>query len=148
MAAIASPVLQAVGVVQQSEAQARASEFNARVAREKAQLQKAQTAADVERQRRESRLRLGAVRAAAGAQGGITGSALDIIASSAVQEELDILNIQQAGQVAEQDILTGARLDVLEAEQARTAGKIGAASQILGGVTSAVRTVATAGAGA
>lgn len=129
----------AAGQIQASEATARASEFNAQVGQEKAGIQVTQTAADVARARREGRTRAGASRAAAGALGGLQGSALDILESSAVQEELDILTIRQRGRIAEKDLLTGARLDILQAKSTRAAGKIGAASTVLRGTASLVR---------
>lgn len=131
----ASTIMQARGQKIQSEAQARAAEFNASVAQEKAGLQKAQTQSDVASQKREARARAGKAKAAAGGLGGVEGSVLDILASNAVQEELDILTLQQRGKVAEKDILTGARLDILEAQQARSGGGLASASSILGGVS-------------
>lgn len=128
--------VQAAGQIQASEAQARAAEFNAQVGQERAGIQATQTAADVAKGRREGRTRAGASRAAAGALGGLQGSALDILESSAVQQELDILTIKQKGAVAEKDLLTGARLDILEAKSTRAAGKIGAASSVLRGSAS------------
>lgn len=131
--------VQAQGQIQASEAQARASEFNAQVGQEKAGIQVTQTAADVARSQREGRARAGASRAAAGVLGGLHGSSLDILESNAVQEELDILTIKQKGSIAEKDLLTGARLDILEAANTRVAGKIGAASTVLRGATSLAR---------
>ncbi len=131
--------VQAAGQLQQSESQARASEFNAQAGQEKAVIQVTQTAADVAKGRREGRARAGASRAAAGALGGISGSALDILESSAVQEELDILTIRQQGAVAEKDLLTGARLDILEAKSTRAAGKVGAAATVIGGAARAAK---------
>ena len=125
--------VQAAGQIQQSEAQARASEFNAQAGQEKAGIQVTQTAADIAKGRREGRARAGAARAAGGVLGGISGSVLDVLESSAVQEELDILTIKQRGAVAEKDLLTGARLDILEAKSTRASGKIGAASSVLKG---------------
>ena len=129
----------AAGQLQQSEAQARAAEFNAQVGQERAGIQRTQTAADVARAKREGRTRAGAARAQAGALGGLQGSALDILESSAVQEELDILTIGQRGRIAEKDLLTGARLDILEAQSTRAAGKVGAASSVLRGSASLAR---------
>ena len=140
-------ILQGAGQMQQAESQARASEFNAQAGQEKAGIQVTQTAADVERAQREGRARKGAARAAAGATGGIGGSALDILESSAVQEELDILTIRQRGAIAEKDLLTGARLDILGAQNTRAGGKLAAAATVIGGIEDIAKSAATGGAG-
>ena len=131
-AMVVSGATQAAGIGQQARAQAQAAEFNAQAGQEKAGIQRTQTSADIERQKREARARQGAARAAAGASGSLEGSSLDILESNAIQEELDILNIKQQGAVAEKDLLTGARLDILESKNARASGKLGSAAAILG----------------
>lgn len=132
-------LVQAEGIKQQAESQARAAEFNAEQAQEKAGIQRTQTKADVERAGREARSRAGSSRAAAGALGGI-GDFGDVLESNAIQDELDILTIKQRGAVAEKDLLTGARLNIMEAQSSRQAGKIGSAAAILRGTGSLIKT--------
>lgn len=138
---IAQGVTQAAAITQQSEAQARAAEFNSEIARKNAGIQATQTEADLERTRRENVSRSGSVRAAAGASGGLTGSNLDILASNAAQQELDILNIKQQGKLREQALLQGAKLDIMEAKSTRKAGKLGSAAAILGGAAQTASTL-------
>jgi hypothetical protein len=123
----------AVSVSQQAEAAEEAAEFNARIGRRNADIQAEQTRSDVERARREGLVRSGAVRAAAGAAGGLEGSALDIAGSSAAQQELDILNIGKQGKLREEALLQGAQLDILRAQGERRAGQAGTAATLLSG---------------
>lgn len=148
----AGQATQGVSQQQQYESSARASEFNAEVAQRNAGIQRTQTAADIERTRRENFIRAGAARASAGALGGLTGSSLDLISSIAAEQELDVLNIKQQGQLREDALLQGAQLDIFEAKGARVAGesavaasKVAAASTVLGGLGKAAKTGMTYG---
>jgi len=140
-------LVEAKGIRQSAESEARASEFNAQQAREKAGIQKTVTEADVQSAKRDAASRVGTARATAGAMGGVEGSIKDIIESNAVQDELDILTIKQRGAVAEKDLLTGARLDIMGADSARKAGKVGSAAAILRGTGSLLKTVEKAATG-
>lgn len=125
--------VEAEGVKLQSESEARAAEFNANVARRNAGIQETQTQADIERGRREARVRQGSARAAAGALGGLQGSALDILASNAAQQELDIMTVKQQGALRKQALLEGSQLDIFRAQTSRQAGKLGSAAAMLRG---------------
>lgn len=131
-----SSVMQAAAIRQQSEVSARASIYNAEIGKRNAQIQETKTRADVQSARRNARAMQGAARAAAGVTGGLQGSALDILASNAAQQELDVLNIRQQGELQKTAFLEGAQLDTMRARSARTAGRIGSAASILRGTSS------------
>lgn len=125
---------QAYGQMQQANAESAALEYNAELALKNAGITRTETEADVERQKRENFLRTGKTTAAAAATGGLTGSALDVLASNAAQQELDILNIKQQGKLREEAYLSQARLDIAGSKNVKVAGKLAAASTVLTGV--------------
>lgn len=132
-----SGVVGAIGAIQEGNAAEAAANYNATIARQDAEVSRQQTAADVERQRRENYLRAGATRAASGVSGGLTGSALDIGLSNAAQGELDILNIQQTGALQQRSLLNTASLDEMQGKAASRSSKLKAAGSLLGGASQA-----------
>lgn len=124
--------LDAFGALFQGEAAARAAEFNAAVERQNAQIS-LQNAAEAEKRfRRMSRKRMGAARAARGASGvTLEGSALDALAESAMQEELDALTIRYQGELRARDHRIRAQMSQYEADVARTSSYIDALGAII-----------------
>jgi len=143
----------AVGAYQQGQAEAGAARYNAALAKENAAVaqqnaviasQSGEQQAAMQEQR--TRATVGAIKAGQAASGidVSTGSAVDVRSSAAELGELDALTVrsnaareafgytqQAAGMKAQ------SALDEYQAETAATAGEIGAASTLLGGVGSA-----------
>ena len=137
--------LQIVGGIQkgraaeaQAEGQARQQEFNARIAAENAQTVKGQTQAQLEKADRERRIRVGANIAAGQAAG--TGGSLDILQSSAAQEELNLLTIKSEGLLKEREFGIEESLGRASAFNIRQQGKASKAAAVLGGVSKGVST--------
>lgn len=137
VATLASAVTGYSAARQEGASQAAAARYNAEQAQEQAAITQTQTAADVERQRRENLVRTGQAVAASGAGGGLSGSALDVIASNIQQQELDILNIQQQGKLKERSLLQQAGLDLATAKTAKRTSSVKAAGALLGGTAQA-----------
>lgn len=106
-------------------------ERNAQITRQNAQMQE-------DRQRRLATMRAGANRAAIGASGITTeGSALDLLESNAMQEELDALMIRWNGANAAADLEANAQLQRAQGRNARLSGYGQAGSALLLGGTRA-----------
>lgn len=119
---IASSAISTMGQVQQANAAARASEYNARVTEMEAKAEEA-------RVRRESAKRMGAIRTGI-AKSGVTtqGTPLLVLAESAELAELDALNVRWSGE-------TGANLDRMRARSARASIPYTVGAGLLAGAT-------------
>lgn len=117
---------------------------DAKFARENADIIRSQADLKAKQLDRESRLRLGAIRAAGGASGRRAGDLSDILMDVAAQGELDKQLAWRAGHLgARQEEFQANRFSAMAAfseqsgESAQTAGNIGAAGSLLGGITKA-----------
>lgn len=128
--------------VRQQQAQVQADQYNERVARQNAQIVEGQTRAELEKADRERRLRVGRSIANAGASGIGIESFGDVMSSSAEQEELDLLTIQNEGFLKQREFTT--RADLLNSSAASTksqipltkaAGKSSKSAAILSGIS-------------
>lgn len=149
--AVAGGLLGAKGAKDAAKAQKRAAEGQARLyredarfARENAGILRSQADLKAKQLDRESRLRLGAIRAAGGASGRRAGDLSDIIMDVASQGELEKQLAWRAGALgARQEEYEAKRFDEMAqlsietGEAAMSAGKIGAAASLLGGATKA-----------
>lgn len=119
----------AFGTLFEGQAAAQAAEFNAGIERWNAVLVRQWAAESERRFRRMSKKRMGSMRAAAGASGfTMSGSALDAMYDSAMQEELDALTIRYQGEIeARSHEMNAAMAD----RQARNA-KVGSAISAIG----------------
>lgn len=132
---------QTKSTMQQLQAQADASAYNARIAQQNAKIAESQTAAEVSKAGRERRMRLGANIATAGASGALGGANfLDIAMDNAAQEELNIQAIKQQGLLKQKSFLEQAGLDYAESRSAsgqiplvRKAGQMQSAAAMLSG---------------
>lgn len=120
--AIASTGFKVFSAIQEGQAASSIAERNAEIA-------KAQTSQQLEVQDRERRLRRGANIASAGASGVGIESFGDILQSSAIQEEMDLLNIKSEGLLKQQRFES-------EASQAKSKMYTNVGSAILGGASS------------
>lgn len=132
----ASVGMQAIGMIQQGQAQANAARYNAAIADRNAQIATDQANQDAQQQQRVARQRIGAIRAGYGASGvDVAGSPLDVLADSASQAELDRQTILYKGKLRALGYSDSATLDRYSAGVAETAGYMGAGSAILTGAT-------------
>lgn len=146
IALIASAAASAYGSYSQGQqqaqnykAQAAVAARNAMLQRQQARTARQQAGAEEEAQRRQAAQFLGTQRAAIGQSGiGYGGSAGQLIEDSAIQAELDALNIRYGGEQQAQGLLEQARSSELEsgllranAKQARAAGAMGAGTSLL-----------------
>lgn len=117
----------------QGQAEAAAAKYNAGIEEQNAVLTR-QWAAEAERRfRRMSKKRMGSMRAARGASGlALDGSALDAMADSAMQEELDALTIRYQGEIKARSHEANARLARQQAKNSSLSGALGAASAVIG----------------
>lgn len=150
--AIGGALLKAKGAKDAAKAQKEAAEEEERRAKEHAQFAEenaeiiaGQARAEVVQIDRAIRLKLGAIRAAAGASGGRVnmGSVVDIVSDVAAQGELEKQNALFSGFLggrSERQTAKGfqsqALLASMRGKAASKAGTLGAASALLGGVSS------------
>lgn len=136
---IASAAVSAVGAVRQAQAAEAASNYNAQLARQNAQIAEAQGNAASEAQQRDSQRRLGAALAAYGASGvqTDTGSPTDVLADSARSAALDNATIKYNAKLRALGLQAQANLDEANATNSRTAGYINATSMLLSGAATA-----------
>jgi len=128
--AIIGAATNAVGAIQQGqaakaqrEAQAQANEYNAKVREMQASVEREQASRKEEAQRRQARQVLGAQRAAISQAGiGLMGSALDIEEQSAINAEMDALNIRYEGERNAIGLMNDAELEGYYADANREAG--------------------------
>jgi len=133
IAGLAATGLGGIAGMQESRARANAAKTNARIAEQNAETSRQQTAAAMDTQDRERRLRLGSSMARGGASGVGVESFGDIMQSSAAQEELDLLTLKTEGQLKENDFLNQASIKKAESKNIKKQGKLKTASSILSG---------------
>jgi len=133
---IAATASKVVGALQAGRSEKRAAEYNAAVDERNAKIVKAQTAADVERQRRAALRRAGSLRASFGSTGfAFEGSALDLMEDNAMEEELDILTIQYSGDLKARGLMDSAALSRQKGDEAVTASYWKAGTALLSGAS-------------
>lgn len=152
-----SGVIGAMGAIQSANAQAAASEYNAKVsernqviADQNRKVAVRQAELDAEDKRRETRRTLSAIRAAYGSSGlELAGSPLDVLEDSAFESEVDAQRIEYEGRTRNREgaiqmlgLQEQATLDRMNAKSARSAGYINAAGAIASGAGRALSRVA------
>lgn len=137
--------VQAAGAMQQAEAEAQAHEYNAAVAVRNQEIIRQQTKRAKQDQTLQNQRELHAIKAKYAANGiPLTGSALDVMADTAREQELDKQRIQYKGKLLILEQKDEYNMETMAAGTARTAGRISAAASILNGLTGAVGTFARA----
>lgn len=120
--AAASSISQAQAAKQQYQSQADAANYNATVANQNAETALQASSANEEAQRRKSAQDMGHLRAGL-AENGIgldSGTATDLTEQSALNAEMDALNIRYQGQTQARAYKTQSALDTQAANQARS----------------------------
>ena len=136
-----SAAVAAYGAYSQGQNASKTAKYQSRVAQRNAEIAKQNAALQAKQQDRLNRLRLGTIRANAGAAGGVSneGSVLDIVADSAIQGELKRQDILRSGAIKAGGLDASSSLSEFEAGAASAAGKIGAGSELLQGASSLSR---------
>ena len=131
----AGAAVSAYGAYQQGQAAKKSADFNAEVAQQNAELAVRDARMRATQSEREKTLRLGAIRASAGASGGSTGegSVLDVLGDVAAQSELEKQDILYRGEAAKRGYTNTATLDKFQGSYASQAGYLRAGSELLGG---------------
>lgn len=156
-ASAVSGVIGALGAIQSANAQAAAAEYNAKIQERDAIIAEQNRKQNVETaelaatdKRRDNRRVLAAMRAAYGTSGlEMAGSPLDVLEDTALEQELDTERIRYEGRLRSREgaiqmlgLHEGATLSRMEGKAAKTAGYIGAAGQLVGGIGTALTRMA------
>lgn len=138
----AAAAVSAYSAVRQGQAAKAAATFNETVDKQNADIARANAQAQAKQQDRENFLRLGAIRAAQGKNGGAAGegSVLDIIGDVAAQGELEKQNILYQGELQARGYGNTATLDRFQGKNALTSSYYKAASDLLEGGSQAYMT--------
>lgn len=131
----ASAVVSAVSSIQQGKAAKAASDYNATISMQNAEISRSNARAEAGQISRENYLRLGAIRAAAGRNGGVSGegSVLDVLGDVAAQGELEKQQALYQGDLAARGYTNTATLDRFSGKNAQRAGYMKAGTDLLGG---------------
>lgn len=125
----------AVGAIQQGQQARTAADYNARQEEVSANVARQQAAAREQLQRNEARKVLGRQRAAIAESGtGFIGSNRNIAIQSAMDAELDALNIRYSGELEARGLTEQANLTRLEGRQRQQNYGMQAIGSVLGGV--------------
>lgn len=157
VASAVSGVIGAFGAIQSANAQAAAAEYNAKISERNAAIADQNRKQAIETseiaasdKRRENRRVLASMRAAYGTSGlELAGSPLDVLEDTAVEQELDTQRVKYEGRLRAREgaiqmlgLREDATLSRMEGKAAKTAGYIGAAGQLVGGIGTALTRMA------
>lgn len=122
----------ATGSVMQGFAAKQQAEYNASVAEAHAAAARAQAALDESTSRKKSAMLLGTIRARAAANTGeVSGSALDVLADSAAEAELEALTLRYQGEVRARAMESEAAIERKRGKSAVLEGFVGAGTRLL-----------------
>lgn len=110
-----------------------AAEYNAGVAEQNAKIAVDQASVNESAQRRRAALQIGRQVSGTAANGGLSGTGLDLIEQSTAFAEMDALNIRYAGSLGKLSGDTQSKLYGMQADDAETAGYLNAGSAALSG---------------
>lgn len=128
-----------VGGMQEADAMEQAAGMNAAVMEENANIAEANTKEQESRYRRQVRRQMGSMRANVGGSGiQMTGSALDVLADSAAEAELDALTIRHEGKLEARSLRQNAKIE-------RAGGKARAGARRTSAVGNALFSAGSAG---
>lgn len=145
---LVSGVVSAIGAIQQANAAADAADYEAAVKERNRRAILAQTDTETEDKRRDNRRQIAAIRTAYGASGlALEGSPLDVLEDTMIEQETEVERVRYSGKMKAMGYGEEATLARMRADSARSAGAIGAASAIIGGVSGAAKIGMSGGAG-
>lgn len=139
IASLGSTFLGMQGQQQQAQAQVLTDRSQEISDRTNAAIEDANSSNQVIAARRDQYLRTGANIAAAGASGGLTGSALDILADNATQDELNIIGIRNNQQVVQEAASSRAAINKQKSAITKQSNKLSTYSGILSGGVNAYK---------
>jgi len=129
-----------VGAIEQGKAATSAAAFNSAIQTQNAQLAREQARMEAAQTERTNFLRLGAIKASAGASGSTgEGSVLDVISDVARQGELQRQNDIFRGEAAARGFTNTGTLDVIQGRSASNAAQLRAGSELVSGIADAIR---------
>jgi hypothetical protein len=130
-------IIQGAAAQAQAEAKARAAEYNAAVARNNATAEANKGAYEVSMRREKGRELLAKQRAAFGISGALvdTGTPLTVFGDSQSNVNMDAAAAKWDAQVKTEAQIAQQQLYLMEAEDARRAGRLAMLTGIIGGVT-------------
>jgi len=133
---VISAGMQAMSAIQEGQAASANAKYESQVAMRNSEISQQQTAQALETQDRERRMRRGTAMANAGASGVGIESFGDILSSSAVQEQMDLLNIKNEGLLQQQNFESEAAFAKAKGKMAKNQSYMKAGTAILGGASS------------
>ena len=128
---VLSTGMQAMGSIQQGNAQQQAARYNAQMAFNNAAAARAAAEEDARREKRQGKKRMGTMRAH-------DPDKLDLLEDSAMEEELNFQTILHGGEMQAIGYENTARLEIARGKSARAAGYAGAAGALLSGAGSSL----------
>lgn len=138
----ATAVVSAVSAIKQGQAAKAAAEYNAKINEQNATIARQQSLEQAKQADRETYLRLGAIRADAGKNGGAsgTGSVLDILGDTAAQSELAKQDILYRGELQARGYTNTSTLDTYSGNTAQSGSYLKAGSELLSGAANTYTT--------
>lgn len=132
-------VVSGVSAYRQGQAAESAANYNAQVQTQNAELARRDARLRATQVERENYLRLGAIRAAHGASGGVAGegSVLDVLGDAAAQGELERQETLFQGEAQARGYTNTGQLDIVQGRNAARTGSYRAGAELLGGAASA-----------
>jgi hypothetical protein len=128
----------AASAAQSASATASAAAYNAAVQNRNAQITRAQASSEAQSSWLETRRKLASIRSQYGISGfQLEGSPLDVIEDSAVEGAFDVSKIRYSGELKAIGMQDEATLKKMESKSALSAGKMGVAAALIGGVNQA-----------
>ena len=131
---LAGTAVSAVGAISQANAQQASHEYNARLNERSAVIAHQQANAEVEQIRRQSEKVQGTLQASFGASGLTDGNAVDVLAESASQAQLDIETVKYRSNLKVMGYHDSATLDRMAGKTSEEQGYLRSASEVLTGV--------------
>ena len=130
--------IQAAGMVMQGQQAQAMAEYQAKAYEQQAISDQQASAYEAARERHRQELEQASARAQVGASGvAFRGSPTEVLAANAREGELDIQAIRYGSQLRQNNLRTQAGISRFSGKQAKTAGMIGAAGALVGGLYSA-----------
>ena len=137
---LAGGAIGALGAIQQGNANAAAADYNKEVAKRNKEAVADQLYVDIADKRLENRRQMASLRAAYGSSGlQLDGSPMEVLEDTATENAYDIAKMRYGARMKIKGYSEQATLFGMEKKAAKTAGYIGAASAMIGGVSSGIQ---------
>lgn len=133
---IAGAGMSAAGSIMQGNQQAAMAEAQAQALEQQKKAEAQASAFEQQQERRKQELQLASARAQVGASGvALAGSPTEVLTANAAQGQLDIEAIQYGSTLRQNNLGTQAGISRFQGKQAKQAGIIGAASNLVSGIS-------------